>query len=94
MSEDSTKFSQRFSPSSGLTASPHSNPNEQIVRHIHEGQEARPDSIEFSGTSKKAGMKVYFDASKPTEALERVEQAFVVYDYAVREMQKRNGEAA
>ena len=64
-----------------------------IVIHRHEGQESRPDSIEFSGTSKKAGLKVYFDASNPEEALERVEQAFVIYDHAVREMQKRQGEA-
>ncbi|MCK9591837.1 MAG: hypothetical protein M0Q91_07505 [Methanoregula sp.] len=66
----------------------------QIIIHRHEGEKARPDSIEFSGTSKKAGLKVYFDAGDPAEALERVEQAFVVYDYAVREMQKRNGEGA
>ena len=92
MSEDSTRFAQKLgdlppTPSRARIV------EESVVRHIHEGETSRPDSIEFSGTSKKAGMKVYFDAAKPTEALERVEQAFVIYDYAVREMQKRQGDA-
>jgi hypothetical protein len=56
---------------------------EQIVRHIHENKEARPDSIEIGSPSKGGVIKVYFNASMPKEEIQKlIDAAFDARAYA------------
>ncbi len=57
-------------------------PEEQIVRHIHENKDSRPDSIEIGSASKGGVIKVYFNADDPGRATELVNHAFVIRSYA------------
>lgn len=45
---------------------------EQVIRHIHENKESRPDSIEIGTAGKGGVMKVYFNANMPTEEIHRL----------------------
>ena len=42
-------------------------PEEQIVRHIHENKDARPDSIEVGSASKGGVLKVYVNLATMSE---------------------------
>lgn len=64
-----------------------------IERPIPSIENFNQDSVEISGTSKRAGVKVYFNAGHPIAALERVKNAWTVYDYFVRESKKRQVES-
>jgi hypothetical protein len=57
-------------------------PEEQIVRHIHENKDSRPDSIEIGSPSKGGTIKVYFNADNPDRACELIDHAIVVRVYA------------
>jgi hypothetical protein len=57
-------------------------PEEQIVRHIHENKDSRPDSIEIGSASKGGVIKIYFNADDPARASELVDNAFVIRGYA------------
>ncbi len=61
-------------------------PDEQIVRHIHETKDARPDSIEIGSASKGGALKVYFNANDPAKACELVDHAIVVRSYALSKL--------
>jgi hypothetical protein len=52
---------------------------EQIIRHIHENKESRPDSITLGTPSKGGEVKVYFNAANQTE-----EQIKTMIDLAYR----------
>lgn len=56
---------------------------EQVVRHIQENKDARPDSIEIGSASKGGVLKVYFNANDPEKACELVDHAIVVRSYAL-----------
>jgi len=55
---------------------------EQIVRHIHEDKDARPDSITIGTPSKGGEVKIYFNSDNPERATELVDNAFVIRSYA------------
>jgi hypothetical protein len=58
-------------------------PEEQIVRHIQENKDARPDSIEIGTPSKQGVLKIYFNANDPGKACELIDHAMVVRSYAL-----------
>lgn len=41
---------------------------EEIVRHVHENKDSRPDSIEIGTPSKGGVLKVYFNLATQTDA--------------------------
>ena len=43
---------------------------EQVIRHIHENKESRPDSIEIGTAGKGGVVKVYFNANAPWEEIQ------------------------
>jgi hypothetical protein len=47
------------------------------------------DSLELTGTSKRVGIKIYFNSGYPMQALERVKNGWIVHDYFVREAKRR-----
>jgi hypothetical protein len=55
---------------------------EQIVRHIHENQDNRPDSITIGTPSKGGEVKVYFNAKRPEEIGTLIDAAFTARKYA------------
>ena len=59
---------------------------EQIVRHIHETKDNRPDSIDFASSVKEGpGLKIYFNAAAPQEETERlISSAFAARSFAIR----------
>ena len=56
---------------------------EQIVRHIHENEDSRPDSLEIGSASKGGVIKIYFNADDLDKARELVDHAFVIKGYAL-----------
>lgn len=60
--------------------------SEDIVHHIHENKDARPDSIEIGSASKGGVLKVYFNANDPEKACELVDHAMVVRSYALSKL--------
>ena len=60
-------------------------PNPQ-AEHIHTDTQKYPDSIELG----KAGsrMKVSFNADDPAQAMERIDNAFLIRGYAINEYLK------
>lgn len=58
---------------------------EQIVRHIHENKENRPDSITIGTPSKGGELKVYYNAAAPVEEINcLIETAFAARAYAAK----------
>jgi len=55
---------------------------EQVVRHIHENKENRPDSITIGTPSKGGEVKVYFNAARPEEINALIDAAFTARAYA------------
>ena len=56
---------------------------EQIIRHIHENKENRPDSIEIGTPSKGGAVKITFNASQSAkETAELIDSAFESRAYA------------
>jgi hypothetical protein len=56
---------------------------EQIVRHIHETKDARPDSITLGTPSKGGEVKVYFNAASDAKAIQAlVDSALQTRKYA------------
>jgi hypothetical protein len=56
---------------------------EEIVRHVHENKENRPDSITIGTPSKGGELKVYFNATAPMEEIRLlVDRAIAVRAYA------------
>jgi hypothetical protein len=56
---------------------------EQVVRHIHENKENRPDSITLGTPSKGGELKVYFNATAPMEEIRGlIDRALAVRSYA------------
>ena len=56
---------------------------EQIIRHIHENKENRPDSIEIGTPSKGGAVKITFNASHSAkETAELIDSAFESRAYA------------
>lgn len=55
---------------------------EQVVHHIHETKDNRPDSIEIGSASKGGVLKIYFNADNLDKARELVDHAFVIKGYA------------
>jgi len=66
---------------------------EQIVRHIHEDKDRRPDSIEIGTPSKGGVVKIYFNADDPGRACELVDNAMIVRNYAQNAYLKATGSA-
>ena len=56
--------------------------SEEIVRHIHETKDSRPDSLCIGTPSKGGEIKIYFNADDPARATELVDNAFVIRGYA------------
>ena len=58
-------------------------PEEQVVRHIHENKENRPDSITIGTPSKGGEVKVYFNAASDTKEITYlIDMAFQARTYA------------
>lgn len=64
---------------------------EQIVRHIHENKDSRPDSIEIGSPSKGGAIKIYFNADDPTRACELIDNAMVIRGYTRDAFLKQEG---
>ena len=59
----------------------------QIIIHRNEGEDhTRPDSISFGESTKIPGCKIYFNASKPEEMTDLIDNCFVAYSYALSKM--------
>lgn len=90
--EYNTNHAQPVTPIANVQARPSVQPLEQVVRHIHEGQESRPDSITFGESTKIPGVKIYLDLTKPEEVTEIIDHAFVAYSYALSKMMQMREE--
>jgi hypothetical protein len=56
---------------------------EEIIRHIHENKESRPDSITIGTPSKGGEVKVYFNATMEAQEIKNlIDQAFQARAYA------------
>ena len=60
---------------------------EQIVRHIHENKENRPDSLTVGTPSKGGEIKVYFNAARPEETNALIDAALAARAYAASKVQ-------
>ena len=56
--------------------------SEEIVRHIHETKDSRPDSLCIGTPSKGGEIKIYFNVDDMARATELVDNAFVIRGYA------------
>jgi hypothetical protein len=86
MTEDSHRFSQKLGDLPPVQERPSVQPLEQVIRHVYDGQESRPDSISFGESTKIPGVKIYVDLKKPEECVEIIDNAFVAYSYALSKM--------
>jgi hypothetical protein len=65
---------------------------EEIIRHIHENKESRPDSIEIGSPSKGGVLKVYFNATSPAEDIQTIiNRAITAREYARMKVAETEG---
>lgn len=58
--------------------------SEEIIRHIHENKESRPDSITIGTPSKGGEVKVYFNATMPEAEINAlIDKAMAARSYAL-----------
>ena len=56
---------------------------EQVIRHIHENKENRPDSLEIGTPGKGGAIKITFNAADPAEkTAQLIDSAFAARKYA------------
>lgn len=58
------------------------------ILHKYEGDNSRPDSITFEGSTKYPGMKVYCSFQKPEEIPDILDVAFATYSDTMDRMRK------
>lgn len=72
-------------------------PGPYEVRHVHVHRQEGPvfqDSVEIGTPSKGGALKVYFNAADPEDAKSRVQNAFLVRDYAASLVDRVNVKTA
>ena len=74
--------SQPVTPIGNLQARPSVQPLEQVVRHVHENKENRPDSIEIGTPGKGGVVKLYVDFLDVADTEQRIRNALAMRELA------------
>lgn len=82
---DAVEYSAKpVTPIGQVVARPSIQPLEQVVRHIHENKENRPDSIEIGTPGKGGVVKLYCDFLDKADTEQRIRNAMAMRELANR----------